>query len=116
MKNILRASLLNLKLDPTMPESEVNQIIRTREQAIEFLIANIRYIFKYYSESDEELRKKQLNLHIAVFIFLFNLIIHVCILHLCFSNHFFQTHCIINIKIAFRRAKKVVIFEFFRFK
>jgi DNA-directed RNA polymerase II subunit RPB2 len=64
MKNILRNSLLNLQMDQTKPESESNPFIRTQEQAFEFLQLNIKYVFRYFTESDEELRKKQMRMHI----------------------------------------------------
>ena len=64
MKNILRNSLLNLVMDPTKPESDTNPFIRTQEQALQFLQNNIKYVFKYFTESDEELRKKQMDMHI----------------------------------------------------
>lgn len=64
MKNILRNSLLNLLMDPTKPHSDSNPFIRTQKQALLFLQNNIRYVFKYFTESDEELKKKQMEMHI----------------------------------------------------
>jgi DNA-directed RNA polymerase II subunit RPB2 len=64
MTNILRHSCLNLLMDPTKPEGETNKIIRSQEDAINFLQLNIKYMFRYFTESDEELRKKQMRMHI----------------------------------------------------
>ena len=64
MINILRHSCLNLLMDPTKPEGETNKFIRSQEDAINFLQLNIKYMFRYFTESDEELRKKQMRMHI----------------------------------------------------